>query len=70
MRRAIQTTEGLPTPVKESSENGAQVGQKPAKKAAESVLFACLLALGAFMTIAWSITLLWCVLSLVTWLID
>jgi hypothetical protein len=57
------TAEGLPT--RESSGNRAPVGvgpdvqQKPTiKQAAGRALFACLLALGGLITIAWAITLL------------
>jgi hypothetical protein len=64
---AIQITE---VSLKESSGNSARVGQTPPKEAAESVLFACLLALGGFITIAWMMTLLWGILFLVKWLVD
>ena len=39
------------------------------KHAAGSVLFACVLAVGGFITVAWVITLLWGALSLVSWLV-
>jgi hypothetical protein len=56
--------------LKELSGNSARVDQKPPKEAAESVLFACLLALGGFITLAWTMTLLWGILFLVKWLVD
>jgi hypothetical protein len=75
IKRAALTTERLPTPPNESSGIapggvGADIQKKSTiKHAAGSALFACLLALGGFFTIAWAITLIWGALSLVRWIV-